>query len=253
LKIPNSISQTEIAFGASTLKGRAIPAAIAHTAAVRMGSQVITLQNAVFVPEVGLLRDAGLPECYVPANAWTSGPAHELVALMGGTTFDASKIAPVISRELRKAVNDKCRDLFTTNWWGDKDGNSPEKLARQEAALREMMRPSVAHSMIVASKAATPAPETVATPAPAETLESLLGLAATPAPVQEVAAPAPETVSPEEQLMNLLTQGTTAAPVAVDEGITKDEMVARVMEATGMSKSSAERQPAAVLMSILGL
>lgn len=244
LQIPNSISQTEIALGPSTLKGRAIPAAIAHTAAVRMGSQVITLQNAVFVPEVGLLRDAGLPECYVPANAWVSGPAHELVALMGGTTFDASKIAPVFSREQRKIVNEKARDLFTSNWWGDKDGTSPEKLARQEAALRELMRPAAA---------VAPAPETVATPASVETLESLLGLAATPAPVQEVAAPAPETVDPTQELMNLLTQGTTAAPVVVDEGITKDEMVARVMEATGMSKSSAERQPAAVLASILGL
>lgn len=244
LQIPNSISQTEIAFGASTLKGRAIPAALAHTAAVRMGSQVLTLQGAVFVPEVGLLRDAQVPECYVPANAWTSGPAHELVALMGGTTFDASKIAPVISREQRKIVNEKCRDMFGGEWWGNKDGTSPEKLARQEAAIRELMRPSVA---------VTPAPETVATPAPVESIESLLGLTAPPAPVQEVAAPAPESVSPEEALMNLLTQGTTAAPVAVDEGITKDQMVARVMEATGMSKSSAERQPAAVLMSILGL
>ena len=245
LNIPNHIAQTEIALGGSTYKGRAIPAIALHTAAVRMGSQVLTLQNACFVPEVGLLRDAGLPECYVPANAWTTGPAHELVALMGGTTFDASNIAPVVKD--RKAVNKVARDLFGSEWWGDKNGNSPEKLARQEAAMRELMRPSVA---------VTPAPETVA-PVHNNGLDDLIALMGNPAPVTMTEAPKTDglpdvfadILAGAEKARAPVAQATEAQPVATD----KDSLVAMAVAQHDMPKSAAQRLTASVLESILGL
>jgi len=243
LNIPNHIAQTEIALGGSTYKGRAIPAIALHTAAVRMGSQVLTLQNACFVPEVGLLRDAGLPECYVPANAWTTGPANELVALMGGDTFNVKKIAPVMSD--RKAVNKVARDLFGSEWWGDKNGPTPEKLARQEAALREMMRPS-----------ASVAPETVA-PVHNNGLDDLIALmnkTEAPAPVA-----APETNGLPDVFADIVAaanaekapvvQATEAQPVATD----KDALVAMAVAHHDMPKSAAQRLTASVLESILGL
>lgn len=247
LNIPNHIAQTEIALGTSTLKGRAIPALVAHTLAQRAGTQVVTLQNACFVPGVGLLRDGGLPECYVPANAWTTGPANELLALMGGETFNAKNIAPVISE--RKAVNGKARELFGSDWWGE-TGNTPMKLARQEAALREMMR--------VAAPAPVAEVAPVAAPVHDNGLDALIAAMNTsmvepPAPVA-----APETNGLPGVFADILAgaekapvaQATEAQPVATK---TRAQMADEVMSVTGMSKSSAGRLPEHVLKNILNL